>query len=127
MCTTYQLIYAIDQTSISSPYSDTLTVLSLASCQLKFDSVQHIFLHCNELIELSIRNGYWCQKSINFLCENLTSKIEKLDMSGQIKFGDEQLKKLMIRYKTLNYLPGPQIAGASLGWVNGCNCTNIFL
>ena len=81
--------------------SDTLTVLSLPICQLKFDLVKQIFIHCNKLLELDIGSGNWCERSINVLCENLTDKIEKLDVSGQLRFGNKELKKLLIRCKKL--------------------------
>ena len=66
-------------------------------------SAQHIFTQCSELIELSIGtlHGGWCEESINFMCENLTNKIEKLDVSGHINFKDEHLKKLLTRCNKL--------------------------
>jgi len=75
--------------------SGTLRVLSLNDTKLDLVSVQHIFTHCSELIELSIESGLWCEESINFMCENLTNKIEKLDLSWQESFKDEHLKKFV--------------------------------
>ena len=42
-----------------------------------------------------------CQNSINFICENLTTTIEKLDISRQRFFGDEQLLTLLKRCNKL--------------------------
>ena len=39
--------------------------------------------------------------SLDFLCDNLTTKIRKLDVTKQRNFGDVQLKKLLNRCKKL--------------------------
>lgn len=90
--------------------SDTLQVLNLSAVQLDFDSVQHIVTLCQELRELKV-SGDWfiaqgqvlclCQDSVDFLCNNLTTKIEKLDITGQPNFGDEQLEVLVKRCNRL--------------------------
>ena len=64
-------------------------------------SVEHIFTQCTELIELSIGATTLDPRSINFLCENLTSNIEKLDLFEQDNFGEEHLEKLLNRCNKL--------------------------
>ena len=64
-------------------------------------SVEQIFTQCTELIELSIGATTLDPRSINFLCENLTSKIEKLDLFDQNNFGEEHLEKLLNRCNKL--------------------------
>merc|ERR1719195_1120756 len=52
-------------------------------------------------IEEHNRTRSLCQNSIDFMCENLTTTIEKLDISGQKFFGDEQLLTLLKRCNKL--------------------------
>ena len=91
--------------------SGTLRVLNLADFSLKFDEVKHIVTLCLELRELNINawgfaweHDWLCEDSIDFLCENLTTKIEKLNVCGQRNFGDEHLKVLVERCNKLTEL-----------------------
>ena len=67
--------------------SGTLRVLNLADCSLNLDEVKHIVTLCLELRELNINawgfaweHDFLCEDSIDFLCKNLTTKIEKLNL-----------------------------------------------
>ena len=68
---------------------------------MSLESVKLIVTLCVELTELNIGNTKLCQESINFICENLTPKIEKLDISWHDTFGDKQLKTLLARCNKL--------------------------
>merc|ERR1739838_845476 len=81
--------------------SGTLRVLSLNGIKLDLISVECIFTHCTELIELSINSCQWDKESLNSLCKNLTRKIEKLDLWDQFNFKDEHLEKLLTRCNKL--------------------------
>ena len=87
---------------------DTLKVLELTDFELSLESVQRIFSLCQELTDLNISN--WrdgrmlCEKSVEFICDNLSTKIEKLDISHQPNFGNEEIKKLLKRCNKLNEL-----------------------
>ena len=79
----------------------TLRVLYLPWSTLDLDCAKWIFTQCTELVELNVRYGTWSQEAIDFMCENLTNKIEKLDLTGQSKFGDRQLETLLTRCNKL--------------------------
>ena len=68
---------------------------------MSLESVKLIVTLCVELTELSIGNTKLCQESIDFVCENITPKIEKLDISWHDSFGDKQLNMLLGRCKKL--------------------------
>ena len=68
---------------------------------MSLESVKLIVTLCVELTELNIGNTKLCQESINFICENLTPKIEKLDISWHDTFDDKQLKTLLARCNKL--------------------------
>ena len=60
----------------------TLSVLYLSCCKgLTFDSIQQIVISCDKLTELNLDYTSLCQKSIIFLCKNLTISIEKLSLA----------------------------------------------
>ena len=84
--------------------SKTLRVLDIGSCKLRFDSVQLIITLCLELTDLNICGIKVSQKSVDFICSNLTSKIEKLDFSDQSNFGDDQLETLLKRCNKITEL-----------------------
>ena len=91
--------------------SGTLRVLNLADCSLNLDEVKHIVTLCLELRELNINawgfaweHDFLCEDSIDFLCKNLTTKIEKLNLSGQPHFADEHLRVLVERCNKLTEL-----------------------
>ena len=86
---------------------DTLKVLELTNFELSLESVQRIFSLCQELTELNIseREGYiLCEKSVDFICDNLSTKIEKLDISDQPNFGNDEIKTLIKRCNKLSEL-----------------------
>ena len=89
--------------------SGTLRVLDLGRMRLSLESVQHIFTLCQELTELNIRcsegfsTGY-CEKSMDFICKNLTSKIEKLDIGIQQELTDDKLTVLLRRCNKISEL-----------------------
>ena len=71
--------------------SSKLKVLNLDECCLDFPSVRFIFTLCTELVELGIFNVQLSKKSLDFMCENITNRIQKIDLSGNIEFRNEQL------------------------------------
>ena len=89
--------------------SDSLKVLDLSETQLSLASVQRIFFLCQYLIELNIAGDNslgteLCPKSVDFLCNNLTTTIEKLDITMQPNFGDDQFQKLIKRCNRITEL-----------------------
>jgi hypothetical protein len=89
---------------------DTLRVLELTNFELSLESVERIFSLCQELTELKFGHGYMddgkdlCEESVDFICNNLSTKMEKLHISCQSNFGDDQLKKLLKRCNRLTEL-----------------------
>ena len=89
---------------------DTLRVLELTNFELSLESVQRIFSLCQELTELKFGADYLedrkdlCEESVDFISNNLSTKIEKLDISYQTNFGDEQIKTLLKRCNRLTEL-----------------------
>lgn len=82
----------------------TLRVLNISGCYITMEYTQQLIGHCQELVELNINchNGVPLgPNSVDFLCDNLTTKITKLDVTKQRNFGDVQLKKLLNRCKRL--------------------------
>ena len=78
-------------------------------------NVQLIFSQCQELIELNIAaecshdhesgppaSTELCPESVDYICNNLTTTIEKLDISMQPNFGIDQCKTLMKRCNRIN-------------------------
>ena len=101
---------------------DTLKVLELTNFELSLESVQRIFSLCQELTELNIseREGYiLCEKSVDFICDNLSTKIEKLDISDQPNFGNDEIKTLIKRCNKLSELA---LNGMFLGRWNTIKC-----
>ena len=85
--------------------SATLKVLCIENSQpMNYDSIRLIFALCQGLTDLSVAGIQMSQKSMNFLCANLTTGIEKLDISQQPTFGDDQLKKIVTRSTRLTEL-----------------------
>ena len=95
-----------------------LYIQDLDQCQLtmSFESVKLIITLCVELTELSITYTNLSQESIDFICENLTPKIEKFDISWNDSFDDKQLKKLLNRCNKLTELDfsGTQVSNKSV-------------
>ena len=94
--------------------SDTLKILNLTETRLSLANVQLIFSQCQDLIELNIAaectlgpptlSTQLSQRSVDFICNNLTTTIEKLDFSWQPKFGDDQFKTLIKRCNRITEL-----------------------
>ena len=101
---------------ISLQNSKTLKVLDLSECSFCTNEnncsiiyglnvsncvsgvpFEQIVENCTELKELSLEQTELCEKSINFLVSNLTSKIEKLDLFDQTALSDKHVKKLVSR------------------------------
>ena len=83
----------------------TLKVLCIENLQpLNYDSIRLIVTHCQGLTDLSVAGIQMSQETMNFLCSNLTTGIEKLDISQQQTFGVDQLKKLLTRSTRLTEL-----------------------
>ena len=85
--------------------SDTLKILNLTETRLSLANIQLIFSQCQDLIELNIASEcsfsspstQLCPESVDYICNNLTTTIEKLDIKRQQNFGDDQCKTLMKR------------------------------
>lgn len=105
------LCFGIDQRAFHQVFkciiqnSSTLKVLSIADCQImSYESMRHIVTLCQGLTDLNICGIPISQKTMDFFCGNLTIGIEKLDISGQPTFGDDQSKTLVTRCKTVTEL-----------------------
>jgi len=82
----------------------TLKILNFRRNYINPESLKQIVTHCLELNELNIsflNGGNIHLNYINYLCNNMSTNIEKLDISGQMNFGDDQLKMLLKRCKNL--------------------------
>ena len=91
--------------------SGTLKTLNLRETRLSLANVQLIFSQCQDLIELNIAaegcpstSTELCPESVDYICNNLTITIEKLDMYGQPNFGNDQCKTLMKRCNRITEL-----------------------
>ena len=86
--------------------SKTLRVLDLGLVDLSLESVQHIFNLCQELTELNLPT-LSDENSMYFICENLTSKIEKIDFGSRgilQELRDYQLTVLLRRCNKISEL-----------------------
>ena len=106
--------------SASLQNGKTLRVLDLSNCTFCeiFDhansgclpncantvSIRQIVENCTELTELSLHETKLCEKSVDILCFNLTSKIEKLDLFDMSFLLDEHVKELVTRCKKITEL-----------------------
>ena len=99
----YCSLKSIMKCIIQSRY--TLTVLCFKrGYYINADEFKQIVTHGQELLELNIsflNSGSLSQSCVDFLCDKLTTKIEKLDISGQVNFRDEQLKRMLRRCSKL--------------------------
>ena len=78
---------------------------TIQGCTFSMESIKEIFNQCQELIELNISalDGYCLSENcVDLMCDNLSTKIEKLDVTLQYNFGDKQLVKLLKRCKKLS-------------------------
>ena len=84
--------------------SKTLKVLDLNGCRgLTLEAVKQIVSHCQELTEINMDNTKLEPESIDFLCNNLTEKIEKLSLF-RLKVSDENIKNLLGKCKKISEL-----------------------
>ena len=67
-------------------------------------SIQQIVENCTELKELSLHKTKLCKRSVDFLCFNLTSKVEKLDLYDLTFLRDEHVKKIVTRCNKITEL-----------------------
>ena len=78
----------------------TLQKLDLSDYQgLDFQSIQHIVRNCTELIDLSLYDTEISEEAINYLANNLTPKIRKLNLGcfGANHIRDEHITTLVSR------------------------------
>ena len=106
--------------SASLQNGKTLRVLDLSNCTLceisnhansdcrsncaNTISIRQIVENCTELTELSLHKTKLCEKSVDILCFNLTSKIEKLDLFDMSFLLDEHVKELVTRCNKITEL-----------------------
>ena len=105
------ICHDIDQSAFDQVFkciiqnSSTLKVLCLVNCQImSYESMRLILTFCQELTDLNIGWISISQEIMDMFCSNLTIGIEKLDITGQPTFGNDQLKMLVTRCKTLTEL-----------------------
>ena len=105
----------------NSPALKVLYIHDTRHCQLSmsFESVKLIITLCVELTELSITRTRLSDESIHFICDNLTPKIEKLDISWHNSLDDNLLKKLLTRCSKLIELDisGAQVSNKSVATI----------
>ena len=78
--------------------ANTLQVLDLSCCSgLYLDSVKDIVTNCEELKEVNFADTYLRPESISFLVNNLTDKIEKLNLSS-LDCTDRDIQVLLSRW-----------------------------
>ena len=94
----------------------TLKVLDLSKCNFagkhyfedsslwELHCIKKIVKNCTELKELSLNMTKLCQKSIDVLVSNLTTKIEKLDLFYHFPLRDEHIKTLVKRCNKITEL-----------------------
>ena len=82
--------------------SSTLKILDLSYCKgLDFNRIRRIFSACQELKEVSFEGiEQLCPHSISFICNNLSTAIEKINLKNQ-KVDDNHLKNLVSRCKNI--------------------------
>ena len=88
----------------------TLQKLDLRTSKwLNLESIQFIVNNFSELTEVNLKNGYaiedvLSEQSINYLANNLTEKVVKLNLGNQVFVEDEHVMKLIGRCKRLTEL-----------------------
>ena len=103
---------AIDQSSSDKlskciiQNSATLKVLCIGNfgMSISFESMRLIVTLCLGLTDLNVSGIRISQETMDFFCENLTTGIQKLDVSEQYMFGDDQMKKIVTRLTRLTEL-----------------------
>ena len=84
----------------------TLKVLNICTRHqlISYESMRLIVTLCQGLTDINISRIQLSQETMDFFCANLTIGIEKLDISNKPTFGNDQLKTLVTRCKTLTEL-----------------------
>ena len=83
----------------------TLEVLDLqCSKGWNLTSIQHIIKNCQQLREINFCNTSLSSQSIEFLVNNLTPRIEKLNLDFMTYFSDEHLNTLVTRARNIKAL-----------------------
>ena len=78
-----------------------MKVLDLNGCKgLSLDSIITVVLNCLELTEVNFDNTKLDTETIDYLCTNLTTKIEKLSLF-RLKVTDENIKVLVQNCKKI--------------------------
>ena len=102
--TNYRLTSNMIQ-SICYQNGHTLQTLNLRGCSgLDLESIQKITKNCVELKNIDFASTELSKDSINFLVNNLTLKVEKIDLGCHLNFEDEELKALVTRCNKLSVL-----------------------
>ena len=84
-------------------YRDPLNTHMIRSSFIHFESIKEIILVCEELMEANFQNQCRIEDDLDFFANNLTTKIEKLNIS-QIGILDEHMVKLLNRCKNITEL-----------------------
>ena len=71
---------------------------------LSLSSIQKIIRNCDNLEEISLADTMLSPDSINFVAKNLTTKIEKLNLSG-LEINDEHMEALVNKCKKIRGHP----------------------
>ena len=84
--------------------NQSLKVLDLNGCKgLSLDSIKTVVLNCLELTEVNFDNTKLDTETIEYLCTNITNKIEKLSLF-RLKVTDEDIKVLVQKCKKISEL-----------------------
>ena len=98
-------------------YRDPLNTHMIRSSFIHFESIKEIILVCEELMEANFQNQCRIEDDLDFFANNLTTKIEKLNIS-QIGILDEHMVKLLNRCKNITEL---DLLGCDLNKEDGLN------
>ena len=91
--------------SICYQNGKTLETLNLSGCgRLHFYSIQKIINNCNHLKNVDFFDTHLSEDSIEFLANNLTSKVEKLNLGCLTNMTDDHVKTLVRRCDKLSVL-----------------------
>ena len=117
---------------VSKPYfepsislnNQSLKVLDLNGCKgLSLDSIKTVVLNCLELTEVNFDNTKLDTEAIEYLCINLTVKIEKLSLF-RLKVTDENVKVLVQNCKKISELDlgSTAVTEISKQFLHFCKC-----
>ena len=85
--------------------STTLKTMNLRGCRgLNLDSIQKITNNCKNLTNVDFSGTYLSEESIQFLANNLTSMVEKLNLANLYDVKDDHVKTLVKRCDILSLL-----------------------